>query len=169
MWDKPGWLDWFWQFLCEGLSSFSPERFYYSYAWSSSLCERRTSFCIWLIPRKSCRFLMFSTSFISLNTYFFFLYQSPSSSLCTVFKSISSKTVESLSINPCAYVFVFGDFTIHHKDWLTYSGGTDRPADLCYNFYISKDLTQMVNFSIWIPDCESLTVLLFWIYFFFWH
>ena len=40
---------------------------------------------------------------------------------------------EVLSINPSANVFVFGDFNVHHKDWLTYSGGTDRPGELCYN------------------------------------
>ena len=27
MWDKPGWLKWFWQFPCERLSSFSPKDF----------------------------------------------------------------------------------------------------------------------------------------------
>ena len=53
------------------------------------------------------------------------------------------------------YVFVFGDFNIHHKDWLTYSGGTDRPGELCYNFSISNDLTQMVNFPTQILDCDS--------------
>ena len=58
-------------------------------------------------------------------------------------------------INPSANVFVFGDFNVHHKDWLTYSGGTDRPGELCYNFSISNDLTQMVNFPTWIPDCDS--------------
>ena len=41
-----------------------------------------------------------------------------------------------------------------HQDWLTYSGATDRPAELCYNFSISNDLTQMVNFPTWIPDCD---------------
>ena len=66
-------------------------------------------------------------------SYFFFLYQSPSLSLCTVFDSISSNLEEVLLINPSANVFVFVDFNIHHKDWLTYSGGTDRPGDLCYN------------------------------------
>ena len=25
----------------------------------------------------------------------------------------------------------------------------------CYNFSISNDLTQMVNFPTWIPDCDS--------------
>ena len=96
---------------------------------------------------------MFSTGFASLTLlHLFFLYQSPSS-LCTVFYSISSNIDEVLLINPSA-VFVFGSFNIHHKDWLTYSGGTDQPGELCYNFSISNDLTQMVNFPIWIPDFD---------------
>ena len=40
----------------------------------------------------------------------------------------------------------FGDFNVHHKDWLTYSGETDSFGELCYNFSISNDLTQMVKF-----------------------
>ena len=87
--------------------------------------------------------------------YFFSLYQSPSSSLCTVFDSISSNIDEVLSINQSANVFVFGDFNVHHKDCLTYLGGTDRPGELCYNFSISKDLTQIVNSPTQIPDCNS--------------
>ena len=39
-------------------------------------------------------------------------------------------------------MFVFEDFSVHYKDWLTYSGGTDRPGELCYNFSISNDLTH---------------------------
>ena len=70
-----------------------------------------------------------------------------------VFDSISSNVDEVLSINPS--VFVFGDFNVHHKDWLTYSGGTDRPGKLCYNFSISNDLTQIINFPTRIPDCDS--------------
>ena len=34
VWDKLGWLYWFWQFICERLSSFNLKGFYYSYAWS---------------------------------------------------------------------------------------------------------------------------------------
>ena len=49
----------------------------------------------------------------------------------------------------------FGDFNVHHKDWLTYSGGTDRSGGLCY-----KNLSQMVNFSTWIPDCGSHSPIL---------
>ena len=56
-------------------------------------------------------------------------------------------------INPSAYVFVFVDVNVHHKDWLTYSGGTDTPDVFYYNFYY--DLTQMVNFPTRIPGSDS--------------
>ena len=48
-------------------------------------------------------------------------------------------------------------------DWLTYSGGTDRPSELCYNFQttILRWLTFLLGSLTVI-----LTVLLFWIYFF---
>ena len=72
-----------------------------------------------------------------------------------VFDSISSYIDKILSINPSANMFVFGDFNTHHKDWLTCSGGTDRPGELCYNFSVADNLTQMVNFLILTPDCDS--------------
>ena len=72
-----------------------------------------------------------------------------------VFDSISSNIDDVVSINPSANVFVLGDFNVDHKDCLTHSGGTDRPGELCYNFSISNDLTQMVNFPTRIPDCDS--------------
>ena len=72
-------------------------------------------------------------------SYFFFLYQSLSSFLW-IFDSISSNIDDVLSINPSANIFVFGDFNVHHKDWLTYSGETDRTGELCYDFSISNDL-----------------------------
>ena len=55
---------------------------------------------------------------------------------------------EVVSIHPSANAFVFGDFNIHHKDWLTYSRGAD---ELCSNFSISDD----VNFPTRIPDFDS--------------
>ena len=64
------------------------------------------------------------------------------------FDSVSFNIDEVRSINPSANVFVFGDFNVHHKDWLTYSGGTDRPGNFCHSFSISSDLTQMVNHSV---------------------
>ena len=36
---------------------------------------------------------------------------------------------------------VFGDFNVYPKDWLSYSGGTHRRGKLCYNFFISNNLT----------------------------
>ena len=101
--------------------------------------------------------LCFRLALLHSVSYFFFLYRSPSSALCTVFYSVSSNIDEVLSINPSANFFVFGDFNVHHKDWLTYSSGTDRPGELCYNFFISNDLTQMVDFPTRIPDCDSHT------------
>ena len=50
---------------------------------------------------------------------------------------------------------LFLETNIHHKDWLTYSGGTDRSGELCHNFSVSNDLTQMVNFPTHNPDCDS--------------
>ena len=100
-------------------------------------------------------YLCFRLALLHSVSYFFFLYRSPSSALCTVFDSISSNIDEVLLINPSANIFVFGDFNVHHKDWFTYSSGTDRPGELCYNFSISNDLTQMVNFPTSIPDCDS--------------
>ena len=99
-------------------------------------------------------YLCFCLALLHSVLYFFFLYQSPSL-LCTVFHSISSNVDEVLLINPSANVFVFGDFNVLHKDWLIYSGETDGPSKLCYNFSISNDLTQMVNFPTRIPDCDS--------------
>ena len=112
-----------------------------SFCTDSSLCFRLT-----LLPSMS---------------YFFFLYRSPSSSLGTVFDSILSNIDQILSINPSANVFVFGDFNVHHKDWLTYSGGTDRPGELCYKLTLLRWLTFLLGFQTVI-----LIVLLFWIYLF---
>ena len=78
-------------------------------------------------------YLCFRLALLHSVSYFFFLYRSPSPSLCTVSDSFSSNIDEVLSINPSANLFVFGGFNVHHKDWLTYSGGTDRPGELCYN------------------------------------
>ena len=77
-----------------------------------------------------------------------------------VFDSILSNIDEILSINSSANVFVFGDLNVHNKCWLTYAGGTDRPSKLCYNFSISNDLTQMVNFATRISECDSHSLAL---------
>ena len=113
------------------------------------------------ISRKLRKFLlMFSTGFTSLDVLLFFLNRSPSSSLCTDFDSISSNIDKVLSINLSAVLVVVA-LNVHHKNWLTYSGGTDRPGELCYSLDIATDLTQMLNFPTRIADCDSHSPALF--------
>ena len=76
-----------------------------------------------LSPQNSAdSYLCFRMALLHSVSYFFFLYRSPSSSLSPVFDSISFNIDEVLSINPSANVLVFGDFNVHHKDWITHSG-----------------------------------------------
>ena len=117
------------------------------------------------LENSSHSYLCFRPALLHSVSYFFFLYRSPSSALCTVFDSVSSNIDEILSINPSANVFVFGDFNVHHKDWLTYSSGTDRPGELCYNFSISMTLLRWLTFLLG-SQTVILIVQLFWISFF---
>ena len=109
-------------------------------------------------------YLCFRLTLLQSMSHFFFINRSPSLSLCTVFDSISSNVDEVLSINPSANVFVFGEFNVHHKDWLTYSGGTDRPGQLCYNF----SQTTLLKWLTFLLGSQTviLIVQLFWIYLF---
>ena len=126
---KPGWLNWFWQFLCQKLT------------WKDSSTHMHG---LAVYVKEGLPFAgSFRLALLHSVSYFFFLYWSPSSALCMVFDSISSNIDEVLSINPSANVFVFGDFNIHHKDWLTYSGGTDRPDELSFIFSILHDLSYL--------------------------
>ena len=114
------------------------------------------SFCTGLMSQKFCRFLiMFSTGFSSLSVWLLFPLSITFFVFVHGFLFYSSNIDDVLSIKPSTYAFVFGDFNIHHKDWLTYSDGANRPVELCYNISISNDLTQMVNFPTRIPDCDS--------------
>ena len=85
-------------------------------------------------------YLCFRLALLHSVFYFFFLYRSPSLLLCMVFYSVSSNIDEVFLVNPSANVFVFGEFNVHHKDWLTYSAGTDRPGELYHNFSIKINL-----------------------------
>ena len=98
-------------------------------------------------------YIFFRLALFHSVAYFFFLYRPCSLLLSLVFDSISN-TDEVLLINPSANMFVFGNCSVHHKDWLTYSGGTERLGELCYNCFISNDLSQIVNFPTRIPDCD---------------
>ena len=94
---------------------------------------------------------MFLTGFISLS---FLLFPLPIAFfIFMVFDSISTNIDEVLSINPTDNAFVFGDFNVYHKGWVTYSGGT-------FQMTLLRWLTFLLGFLT-----VTLTVLLFWICF----
>ena len=64
-------------------------------------------------------YLCFRLDLLNSVSYFVLLFRSPSSSLCTISDSITCKIDEVLLMNPSANVFVFGDFNLHQKTWLT--------------------------------------------------
>ena len=103
---------------------------------------------------ENCRFLlMILTGFTSLSvtllsrlsiTFFVFIH------------SISSTIDEVISTIPSANVFVFGDFNVHHKDWLTSSGETDiDPVNFTIMFLSQMTLLRWLTFLL-----RSLTVTL---------
>ena len=119
-------------------------------------------FCMWLISRKLCRFLlMFSTGLLHSMFYFFFLYWSPSLPLSTVFDSILSIIDEVLLISHLLMCLSL-DINVHYKDWLTYFGRTDRAGEPCYNFSLSHYHTQVVIFHTQISLILTPWLVLQW-------
>ena len=88
-------------------------------------------------------------------SYFFFLYRSPSSPSCSVLDAVSTNIDRALSKHPTANVFVFGDFNVHHVEWLKHLHGTDQPGEYSFNFSITHNFTQIVDFPTCIPDCDT--------------
>ena len=78
--------------------------------------------------------------------------------MCTVFDAVLSSIDGVLLFNPSVNLFVFGDFNVHHKNWLAYYGTTDRSDELCYSLSIADNLPQSINFSTWIS--MTITALL---------
>ena len=99
-------------------------------------------------------YLCFRLALLHAVLNFFFLYWSPSTSLCTIFESISSNINEVLSINPSANVFVFEDFIVHRKDWLT-----DSPGELCYNFAKSFQNLKWYRWSTFLFEFQCVTLM----------
>ena len=50
-----------------------------------------------------------------------------------VFDSILSNIDEVLLVNLYTNMFAFEEFNVHHKDWLTFSGGSDSLDELYYS------------------------------------
>ena len=116
------------------LSFFNSKAFCYSYAWSWSLCEGGTSFPREVsIESSEDSYFCFRLALLHSFSCFFFLFQLLSSSLWTIFDAISSNIDKVLSINPYEQnVFVFRNFNVQHKYWLTYSGGTHSLNEFYY-------------------------------------
>ena len=150
-WDKLGWLNWFWQFLCEGyLPLIRKDSTTHVHGLAIYVKEGLSFARDVSLEHSADSYLCFRLLLLYPVSYFFFLYRSPSSSLCTVFDSILSNIDDFLSINPSVNVFVFGDFNVHNKDCLTFSGGTL----LRWLYYFTYDFTQMDNFPTRIPNCD---------------
>ena len=112
-------------------------------------------------------YLCFGLALLHSVSYFFFLHQSPSSSLCTVFDSISSKIDEVLSINPSDNIFVIGDLKSIIRTGLPIL--VDLFLFNLVNFVIIF-LSQMTLLR-WLTfllgsQTVNLIILLFWIYLF---
>ena len=99
---------------------------------------------------------------LHLVSYFFFLYWSLSSSLSTVLDADSSNIDKILSLNISATVFVHKVFIDYHREFLTYSDGSDTPFFVfLFQTNLLKLLTLQLRTLILI-----LTVMLFWIDFY---
>ena len=90
----------------------------------------------WSLDDSTDSYICFRLALLHSVWYLFFLCRSLFSSLCTVFDSVSSNIDKTLSINPSANAFVFRDFNVHHKDWLTFSGRTRTWCTLLQFFFI---------------------------------
>ena len=77
------------------------------------------------------------------------------------FDSISSNIDEVLSINPSVNILVFGDFTVHHKDWITYSGGTDAQVNSAIIFLSQMTLLRWLTFLLGSHSPALLDLFLF--------
>ena len=131
LWGKHGWVIWFSLFLCKGSSCFNPKGFCYLHAFVKEGLPFSRDISL---KNSENSYLCFRLVLLHSVSHVFFLFRSPSVFLHGFWCNID----EILSVNPSANVFVFGDFNVRHKDWLTYSDGTDRLDELCYDFFYLK-------------------------------
>ena len=80
-----------------------------------------------------------------------------------VFYAISSNMDEVLSITSSANAFIFGDFNVHHKDWLAYSSELVDHVNSDIIFLFQLTLLKWLTFLL-RSLTVTLTVLLFLIY-----
>ena len=86
-------------------------------------------------------------------SYFLLLYWSTSSYQCSLFDSVSSNFDKALSMYSTVKILIFGGINVHHRNWLTYSGRTGRPGELCYNFWLCYN--SVINLECWLPHLHT--------------
>ena len=117
-----------------------------SFAWYLSLENYSVSYlCYWLA-------LLHSVS------YFFFLYRSPSLSLCTIYDTISSN-INRFSQSSHLLIFLCLE-TLMSIARNVQPIVVEMIELVNSDLIISNDLTQMVHFATRIPDCDSVLFFL---------
>ena len=99
-------------------------------------------------------FMCFRMALLHSTTYLFFLYR-PQNEGSSVLNSIAEQIDNILIHHPSANICVFGDFNVHHVQWLVHSNHTDNVGVECYNFSLAHELSQIVNFPTRIPDVPN--------------
>ena len=124
------------------------------------LMWRRDSCCTGLIIRRNLRFLSLNSFYVFDRIYFI--------QYLTSFSSVDTRPhlCAQMEINPSAFLLVFGDFNVHHRDWLNYFGETGRYDKPCYIFLSQATLLRWLTFpigSLWlVQSCSFRFIHFFW-------
>ena len=98
--------------------------------------------------------MCFRIALLHSTTFIYFLYRSPSTQNCLILQCISDSIDKALSENPSANIVVCGDFNVHHSEWLG-SSFTDNAGIETFNFSVSQNLTQIIDFPTRFPDNDA--------------
>lgn len=90
-----------------------------------------------------CRLLVYSTTFI------FTLYH-PQDDRTVMFNKITEIIDNTLTESPSARFPIFGDFTIHHKEWLIHSNKNDEEGRYCWDFSVASNW-QLIEEHTHVP------------------
>ena len=117
------------------------------------------------LENSSDSYLCFRLALLHSVSYFFFLYRSPSSALCTVFDSVSSNIDEVLLINPSANVFSLYTLISIIRTGLLILVELIDLVNFVITFLSQMTLLRWLTFLLG-SQTVILIVQLFWIYFF---
>ncbi|KAL7640560.1 UNVERIFIED_CONTAM: hypothetical protein RMT77_008835 [Armadillidium vulgare] len=67
------------------------------------------------------------------------------------FDNLNSKIEHILSSSPFSEIIIFGDFNVHHRQWLS-SSSQDPAGELAFQFSIQNNLEQLVHLPTRITD-----------------